>query len=141
MKYNLSKPKDAGEAMAYLLDLMRDKKRVEIKKVSPRRSLSQNSYLHLLLGGFGQHFGYTLDEAKLIYKELNSDIYLYEKEVRGKRHQFMRSSADLTVEEMGKSIDVLREWSDKAGYPLPLATDTEWLIQIENIIEQQSRYL
>lgn len=141
MKYNLANDKESGAAMAYLFDLMKNKKRVEIKKISPRRSLNQNSYLHLLLGAFGQHFGYTLDEAKLIYKELNGNIYLYEKEVRGKTHQFMRSSADLTVDEMGKSIDVLRDWSARADYPLPLATDQDWLAQIENEIERQQRYL
>lgn len=141
MKYNLAISNDIAEANRLLAQLTVDKKIVEIKEVRPKRSLNQNNYLHLLLGGFGQHFGYTLEEAKAIYKELNSDIYKYTREVRGKTHTFYRSSADLTKDEMTKSIDVLREWSDKAGYPLPTATDQEWLRQIENEIERSSYYL
>jgi hypothetical protein len=141
MKYNLANNSEAGKALAYLLDLTRDGKIVDLKKVSPARSLRQNSYLHLLLGAFGVHFGYTLEEAKLIYKQLNAEIYEYTKEVRGKTHTFWRSSADLTVDEMTKSIEVLREWSRKGGYPLPTATDQGWLRAIENDIEMHQKYL
>lgn len=141
MKYNFQNARDAGEAVMYLNDLIRDKKKVEIKAIKPRRSLNQNSYLHLLLGAFGAHFGYTLEESKTIYKDLNKSIYHYDKEVRGKIHHFTRSSADLNVEEMTKSIDVLREWSAKADYPLPTATDQGWLMQLENEMERHSKYL
>lgn len=141
MKYSLANAKEAGEALFYLTQLIQDKKKCEIKVIKPRRSLNQNAYLHLLLGGFGTHFGYTLEEAKMIYKQLNSGLYMYEKEVRGKKHQFLRSSADLNVDEMTKSIDVLREWSDKAGYPLPTAVDQDWLRQIENDMERHENYL
>lgn len=125
----------------YLVQLTSKKNIVEVKKISPKRSLSQNSYLHLLLGAFGQHFGYTLEEAKIIYKDLNTGMYKYDKEVRGKKHTFYRSSADLDKAEMTKSIDILREWSDRAGYPLPTATDQGWLMQIENEIERSKYYL
>lgn len=141
MKYDTASQREAGDALMYLTQLINDKKKVEIKPIKPRRSLNQNSYLHLLLGAFGSHFGYTLEEAKTIYKDLNNSLYYYDKEVRGRTHHFARSSADLNVEEMTKSIEVLREWSAKAGYPLPTATDQEWLRQIENEIERHERYL
>lgn len=141
MKYNLANSTEAGRAYTYLAQLVVDKKIVNIKRVSPVRSLRQNAYLHLLLGAFGAHFGYTLDEAKLIYKQLNSSLYEYTKEVRGKTHTFWRSSAALTKDEMTKSIDVLREWSAKGGFPLPLATDKEWLQEMENLIEQNEGLL
>lgn len=137
MKFNLAVPAELARAQDHFKTLVEKKSIVEIKKVSPKRSLNQNSYLHLLLGAFGQHFGYTLEEAKLIYKDLNSEIYSYTK----KNRTFWRSSADLTVEEMTKTIDVLREWSKRGGYPLPTATDQEWLRQIENAIEQSQHYL
>lgn len=141
MKYNLAGTQEQAQAYAYLAQLAEKKAIVNITKVSPKRSLNQNSYLHLLLGAFGAHFGYTLEEAKAIYKQLNKGVYEYTRSVRGKTHTFYRSSADLTKEEMTKSIDVLREWSDKAGYPLPTATDQEWLRQIENEIEKASYYM
>lgn len=141
MKFNLANNAEAGKALALLLDLTRDGKLAEVKKISPKRSINQNSYLHLLLGAFGNHFGYTLEEAKLIYKQLNFELYQYTKEVRGKTHTFWRSSADLTKEEMAKSIDTLMQWSEKGGYKLPPATDQEWLRQVENEIEGSKYYL
>lgn len=141
MKLNLAITNDVAEAQRFLAQLTVDKKIIEIKEVKPRRSLNQNAYLHLLLGAFGQFFGYTLEEAKIIYKQLNKGIYEYTKDIRGKTMTFVRSSADLSKEEMTQSIETLREWSEKAGYPLPTATDQEWLRQIENEIERNERYL
>jgi hypothetical protein len=116
---------------------------VEIKEVKPRRSLPQNSYLHLLLGVFGANLGYTLQEAKELYKRLpgNKELYVYTKDVGGKPMEFTRSSADLNKDEMAKSINTLKEWSAKMGYPLPDADDTEALMRLENFIEQNERYL
>lgn len=142
MKYRLSNPTEAGQALQYLSQLTGDKKMVEIKEVKPRRSLPQNSYLHLLLGIFGSHFGYTLEEAKLIYKrDLNPSIFVYEKELRGKTKEFIRSSADLSRDEMARSIDTLKEWSKTGGLELPDADDTEKLHYYENMIEQTQHYL
>ncbi len=141
MKYSTMNKGEASAAILYLTQLVRDEKVVEVKEVKPRRSLNQNSYLHLLLGAFGAHFGYSLEEAKTIYKQLNASIYEYSREVRGKQHTFYRSSAELDKAEMTKSIDTLREWSAKAGYPLPSAVDQDWLRQIENEVEQHGSYL
>ena len=137
MIYNLAIPAEAEKAFTYLTELVGKDAVAEISKVSPKRSKSQNSYLHLIIGAFAQHFGYTLAEAKLIYKEVNKDLYAYEKKGR----TFWRSSADLAKDEMAKSIDRFREKSDEAGYPLPLATDEAWLMQIQNAIEQSKYYL
>lgn len=137
MKFNLAIKEEKSQAMSYFMKLVNKKTLVEVKKISPKRTLSQNSYLHLIIGYFGVHFGYTLDEAKIIYKEINSSIYAYKK----KERVFYRSSADLTKEEMAQSIDRFREKSQEAGCELPLATDQEWLRQIENEIERSRYYL
>lgn len=137
MKYTTANKTEAQAAQEYLKRLVADKRTVEIKRVSQRRTLPQNNYLHLLLGAFGAHFGYTLAEAKMYYKQLNQDIYRYEK----KGHEFFKSSADLTSEEMKRSIDKLRQYSADAGFDLPLATDQAWLQSLENLIEQNRSYL
>jgi hypothetical protein len=137
MKFNLAVPREAKQASDYLGRLQEKQNIVEVKRVSPGRTLSQNSYLHLLIGAFGNHFGYTLEEAKLIYKELNHEIYRYRK----KERIFWRSSADLNKEEMAKTIDVFMRKSAEAGYPMPLATDQGWLREIENEIERSKYYL
>lgn len=138
MKFNLAIPAEAERADTYYNQLKEKKSLAEIKKVSPKRSLNQNSYLHLLLQAFGSHFGYTLAESKTLYKrEVNADLYVYERN----GHKFLRSSADLSKEEMMKSIDRFREYSAEAGYPLPTADNEEWLRSLENTIELNERYL
>lgn len=127
----------------YLNSLIGEKKRVDIKEVKPRRSLAQNSYLHLLLSAFGAHFGMSMDEAKGVYKRLpgNKDIYIKRFDRDGIRFEYERSSASLDKMEMTKSIETLREWSAKMGYPLPTATDTAWIERLENDIERVEYYL
>lgn len=137
MKYATSNPTEAKEAIKYLNKLIASESLVEITKKSPNRSLNQNSYLHLLLTDFGLHFGYTLKESKQLYKEINKDIYQYTKNKR----VFYRSSADLTKDEMMKSIDRFMEKSNEAGHPLPLATDQGWLRNIENEGERMTMFL
>lgn len=137
MRFDLAVPSGAIKAFAELRKLQGNKCLVEVKKISPRRSLPQNAYLHLLIGAFGVHFGYTLEESKQIYKEINADIYKYEKKGR----TFWRSSADLNKEEMARSIDAFMKKSAEAGYPLPLATDQGWLMEIENEIQRSKYYL
>lgn len=138
MKYNLAEPPQAAEAQSYLTQLIKQGVIVNIKRYKPPRSLRQNNYLHLLLSAFGSHFGYTLAEAKTLYKrDVNPDVYVYEKN----GSKFLHSSADLDSGEMTKTIDRFREYSKEQGYPLPSADDREWLMSLENAIEGAEAYL
>ena len=137
MNYNLSDPKEVIAARSRLTYLVKKKKRVQITQIRETRSLNQNSYLHLLLGAFGMHFGYTLEEAKLIYKRANGSLYLYEK----KGANFIRSSADLNTDEMARSIDRFMQYSSEQGLDLPPADNAEWRSLIENEMERNRRYL
>lgn len=137
MKFNLDNKIEADEAFTYLTELVGKHAIAEVKKVVPHRSLNQNSYLHLLIAAFGNHFGYTALEAKFLYKYVNADIYRYTR----RSMTFWRSSADLDKEEMAKTIDKFRQFSEKQGYPLPPATNQEWLRRIENETERAKNYL
>lgn len=138
MKFNTAIKEQKTEAFRYFMRLANKRQIIEVKKVSPSRSLNQNSYLHLLIAAFGEHFGYTLAEAKTVYKrDINPSIYVYEKNGA----KFLRSSADLSKEEMAKSIDTFMQASADQDYPLPPATDKAWLMQIENEIERSKYYL
>ena len=142
MKYNTFIPDEKKQAMSYFMRLVNKKVIIEVKKVSPGRTLHQNSYLHLLLGAYGVHFGYTLEEAKIVYKrDINPSLYVYKKEIAGRSMAFLRSSADLTKEEMMISIDNLMRTSAEAGYPLPKAEDKDWIRELENQIEAQNHFL
>lgn len=137
MNYNLADKTELKAARNRMSYLARKDSVIKLTKVNPKRSLSQNNYLHLILSAFGAHFGYTLEESKLIYKEVNKSFYEYQKKGR----VFSRSSADLDKEEMSYTIDRFMEKSAEAGCELPLATDQDWLMQIENEIERNKRYL
>jgi hypothetical protein len=137
VKFNLSFPSEVRQARDQLDYLIAKKKLVEIRPIKQTRTLNQNSYLHLLLGYFGQHFGYTLEESKQIYKKLNHSIYAYSKN----NTVFWKSSADITVDEMTDSIELFRTKSANEGCPLPPATDQGWLREIEREIERSESYL
>lgn len=137
MNYNLADKTELKAARSRISYLAKKQKRVSVKEFNVQRSLSQNSYLHLLLADFGLHFGYTLEEAKLIYKEINRPLYYYGKKGR----TFIRSSADLDKDEMAQSIDKFMQASAEQGYPLPPADNAEWRSLIENEIEKNKRYL
>jgi hypothetical protein len=64
-------------------------------------------------------------------------VFVYEKNGM----KFLRSSADLTTEEMSKCIERFREFSAGHGFPIPPANNPADLLSLENEIEKQSRYL
>lgn len=138
MKYNLADQKEANAAFEYLTKLVGQEAIAEVKIVRPPRSLNQNSYLHVLLGGYGLEVGYTIGEAKTIYKrDANPDIYVYTKNGQ----TFLRSSAELDVAEMTRSIDRFREFAKEQGIYLPPAENAEELRSLENAIEANQHYL
>lgn len=137
MNYNLANPTELKAARNRINYLAKKKRIAIVKERIPNRTLSQNSYLHLIIGAFAANFGYTMEEAKQIYKECSPNIYIYEK--KGRR--FLRSSAKLSKEEMAITIDKFMEKSKEAGFPLPLATDEGWLREIENEIDRHKYYL
>lgn len=137
MNYNLADKTELKAARNRVSYLARKGQRVRITKIVEGRSLAQNSYLHLIIAAYATQWGYKLDEAKTIYKRVvNRNIYAYEKN----GEWFLRSSSDLNKEEMAASIDNFLEHAKSLGHPLPLATDKEWLLQIENEIERGSWY-
>lgn len=138
MKFNLQSQEEAVKAFEYLSELSGRHVLVDIKKVSPVRSLSQNAYLHVTLQIFGLEKGYEAQEAKVIYKrEANPEIYVYEKNGA----KFMKSSADLTTKEMSDSIDKWRKFAAEQGVDIPAPGDEEALTYYGNLIEKEGKYL
>lgn len=137
MIFNLANQEELAKAREYLNQVARLGKRVEIVRKAEHRTLNQNSYLHLILGYFGTQTGYTAEEAKVLYKRLSSDLYVYEKNGT----KFLRSSADLSKEDMAKSIDRFMQYSEKQGVPLPLVNNQDFLDLATNTVEAQKQYL
>lgn len=134
MKYNLKNREECNAASTYLTEQVAKEATVEVKTIRPRRSLAQNAYFHLLLGYLGNHLGYNLEEMKTEFKRtIYPQLFTYTK--NGKT--FLRSSADLNNEEMTKSIDKLHEYGHGIDFPLPLATNKEWIMSIQNQLEKE----
>ena len=112
--FNLKNEYDIPKFKAYVNKLFQEHAVVEVRKKLPNRTLSQNSYLHLLLGYFGSEYGCSLDEAKIDFYKRTCNRDLFERKTvnkKGKEVTYLRSSAELTTGEMTLSIDRFRNWS------------------------------
>lgn len=144
MIYDLSKPLDRQKFKTRVNHLFAQGKQVELIEKT-YRSLSQNAYLHVLLGVLAMDQGETIDYVKEnYYKRLvNPDIFVLTKQdkILGKV-EVLRSSKDLTKEEMSKSIDKLRNWaSSELGCYLPSADEESLLKEAEMEIQRYRSYL
>ena len=106
-----------------------------------QRSSQQNRYAHLIMSYLAMETGNTLDYVKEVFykRAANKELFVREKEdeILGKV-EYLRSSADLSKEEMTLSIDRFRDWSSQtAGIYLPTANEQEFLASIEY---EMSRY-
>jgi len=100
----------------------------ELTEKRKRRSISQNSYLHLILSYFAHEYGETLDYVKrYFFKNVcNKDLFLteYVNPKTGEIRKDWRSSADLDTKEMTIAIDKFIMYANKeAGIFLPSPTD------------------
>lgn len=145
MIYQLNDPLDRErlkKRMARLLD--KGEATIELVEKKPQRSRAQNSYLHLLLGELALQTGNTLEWVKVEYykRACNRDLFVILKadKLLGQAEQ-IRSSADLTTEEMTISIDRLKRWAAEGGIDLPDAEDTAWLDYIEKEMNNNRMWL
>lgn len=127
MLYNLSNPYDKERFHERVKALVERSAVVSLTEKKPQRTLSQNNYLHLLLGYFASEFGYTSDEVKIRFFKQTCNRELFTEEVlnkRGKRVTRLRSSASLDTRELSTAIERFRNWSaSEAGLYLPSADE------------------
>lgn len=145
MVYNLSNALDVQNAKTRLELLVRRGSIVELTEKKQKRSLSQNSYLHLILGYFASQTGNTLEWVKQqYYKKLcNPDLFIGERDDQFLgRVRYVRSSSDLRTDEMNLSIERFRNWSAaEAGIYLPDATSEGELAALQVEVERYKTYL
>ena len=145
MIYNLSSQFDAQNAKTRLEMLVKRGSVVELTEKKPKRSLSQNAYLHLLLGYFASQTGNTLEWVKQqYYKKLcNPDIFIGEREDKflGKV-KYVRSSADLRTDELSLTVERFRNWAAvEAGIYLPEPTNEAEIAALAVEVERYKTYL
>ena len=145
MIYNLSSPLDKANFLLRAKKLAESGVIVELTEKKPRRSLSQNKYLHVILAYFGTQTGNTLEWVKQQYykKLVNPDLFIREKEDKYLgRIKVLRSSADLDTAEMSLSIERFRNWAaQEAGIYIPSADEAILIQQMEIEIERNKEFL
>lgn len=142
MIFDLSNPLQKASFKAKVEMLCEQEKKVELTVKAKKRSISQNSYLHLIFSWFAIETGYTTTEVKqeIFKKVVNSDIfYEGEFEVKEIKIERWRSTADLTTSEMTLAIDRFRTFASKdLGIYLPEPKELALLEQLEFEIKKRS---
>lgn len=144
MLYDLNNPLSRESFKVRANHLFRKGCVVELTEKT-QRTLKQNSYLHVILCYFAKEYGESMEFVKeKFYKEAwNADIFRREREDRllG-RVSYLRSSRELSIEEMKLSIERFRDHASKdAGIYIPSADEHELLALMENEVRMYERYL
>jgi hypothetical protein len=130
---------EAPKAKAYFDKLLADGAVIELKRVSKKRTIKQNSYVHKLFTLWGMEYGYTTEEAKTVVKRALN--YTYERNGQ----KFLQRTSDMDTGELTTFIDKFRNWSAHNGYYLPSADEfganhAYYEQQIERAIALERRY-
>ena len=143
MLYNLSIPLDRERFAARANALLQKGSVVELTEKT-LRTHNQNSYLHLIIGVVAMEVGVTLEYAKKEYfkKLVNKDLFIRKEHDRFSGEiEVIRSSADLSVEEMRIAIDKFKRWGAENGIYIPSPEDTARLRDIEIEMGRMRQYL
>lgn len=145
MIFDLNNEYQVQKFIEYAKKLLGKRVVVELKEKHASRTLPQNSYLHLILGYFAAEYGCSREEAKVDFYKRTCNRDLYEREKtnkRGKNVTYLRSSAELTTEEMSLSIDRFRNFaSSEAGIYLPSPNEHQMLIYAMQEVERCKEYV
>lgn len=129
MQYDLGSPLQKVQARRRLEALEKKGAVIEITEKS-FRTTRQNSYLHTIIGIVAMETGVTLEYAKQNYFKalVNPDLFVVEQTDRfAGKVRTLRSSADLTKEEMTMAIDRFKRWAYEQGIAIPEQGDDELL--------------
>lgn len=134
MIYDLSKPLDAERFAARARFLSEKQRMVELTDVS-RRSLNQNRYLHICLTYFGNEIGESMEYVKETYfkRMCNCDIFVYKQadKVTGEETERVRSTREISREDMTVAIERFRKFASDNGCYIPSSEEHEYLRQME----------
>lgn len=144
MLYDLRNPLDRERFKRRCNALYSKQSIVELSEKT-QRSIQQSRYAHLIMSYLAMETGNTLDYVKEVFykRTANKELFLREKEdeILGKV-EYLRSSADLSKEEMTLSIDRFRDWSSQtAGVYLPAANEQEFLASIEYELSKYKQWV
>ncbi len=135
MKYNAKLSSHIQKARIKFEYLIANKKTFELTEKKAKRSISQNSYIHLLFASFAEMTGYTTSEVKQdIFKRIVNPELFYEGEFGNlAKVERWRSTADLDKAEMTLAVNRFLNYASQNGYYLPNPQDLANLTESEII--------
>jgi len=142
MKYNLKNDFDK-ERFKKRVNFLYGNERVVILQEMTKRTLKQNNYLHLILTAFALETGYTLECVKRNFfkLEVNKDLFLSEERGNFGTKQALKSTTQITKDNLSIAIDRFKKWSSDNGICLPDAEDEEYLAHLEIEASRLQRYI
>ena len=143
MLYDLSSEFQRKAFLARVDNLMEKGAVVEMTEKT-FRSPNQNRYLHLLIGIVAIETGNTLEDAKKWYfkETCNPDLFhVQHRDKMGNCIDHIRSTAELTKEEMSTAIDRFKRWGAENGIYMPNPDDASLLKAIEIEMGRMKPYL
>lgn len=143
MVYDLSSDFQRKSFLARMDNLMEKGAVVELTEKA-FRSPNQNRYLHLLIGVVAIETGNTLEDAKKWYfkETCNPDLFhVQHRDKMGNCIDHIRSTAELTKEEMSTAIDRFKRWGAENGIYMPNPDDASLLKAIEIEMGRMKLYL
>lgn len=122
-----------------------EKRRVVELTEKTGRTGRQNNYFHLALTVFAIEYGESVEYVKqnIFKKHVNPDIFLVKKKdkILGEV-EVLRSSADISKEDMVTAIDRFKVWSTReAGIFIPDAFSDDERIELMRQMEINKNYL
>lgn len=143
MQYDLSSDFQRKAFLAKAENLLERGAVVELTERAIR-TRNQNNYLHLLIGVVAMETGNTIADVKDWYfKRLcNRDLFITTKTDKfAGEVEVVRSSADLTKEEMSIAIDRFKRWGSQNGIYMPNPGDESLLREIAIEMGRNKAYL
>lgn len=146
MKYDLSNQSDRERLMEHVRKAVEKREGiVEFTAKKRQRSLPQNRYLHVILSYFASQYGESMEYVKekffkevcnreLFYELVNDRILGYTERVR--------STADLTTEEMSLAIERFRDFCAMNAVIYIPSSDEHRLLELAEIeVERHKEYV
>lgn len=139
MIFNLQNYIERTQAIQKFKRYLDSQKRIELIVKHPKRSIRQNSYLHLLFNYFAIESGYPTEYVKTQFFKRVCNKDLFEVILNGSlgEVQHLRSTADLSTDEMSIAISRFKDWSSiEASIVLPDAEDMKFIEHCEQEVSK-----
>ena len=138
MTYNLNDQKQYMQALDFIEIAKQNMWHVTLEKKRESRTIQQNKYYWLILRYFGLQYGCTKTEAEYYFKQIcNPDIFCRKKKDKEDRIIYIvRSTSQLTKQEMISAINNFSVWCSQRQIELPRPEDKEMLRYAEQQVER-----